>query len=77
MGIIWTLLIGFVAGWLAGRIAKGRGFGVLGNIVVGLLGALVGRFLLGGFFLAGGLLGELLSALVGSLILLFLLRLVK
>nr|WP_233120077.1 hypothetical protein [Rappaport israeli] len=45
MGIIIGLLIGAIAGWLAGQIIKGRGFGVLGNIVVGVIGAGIGSFI--------------------------------
>ncbi len=41
-GLIFTLVIGAVAGWLAGKIMKGRGFGILGNIVVGVVGAVLG-----------------------------------
>jgi len=46
-GLIFYLLIGAVAGWLAGNIMKGRGFGLIGNMVVGIVGAVVGGFLFG------------------------------
>jgi uncharacterized membrane protein YeaQ/YmgE (transglycosylase-associated protein family) len=75
--IIGTLVIGLVAGWLAGRIVKGRGFGVIGNLVVGVIGALLGGFLFGSVFITGGMVGHLLSALAGSVIFLFLLKLIK
>jgi uncharacterized membrane protein YeaQ/YmgE (transglycosylase-associated protein family) len=67
------LLIGALAGWLAGRILKGDGFGTLGNIIVGVLGAIVGGFV---FTLLGmtstNMIGEIISATVGAIILLFL-----
>ena len=47
MHIIWFMVIGLIAGWLAGMITKGRGFGVFINLVVGVLGALLGGFLFG------------------------------
>ena len=47
MNIIWFLLIGLVAGWLAGQLMKGRGFGIVGNMIVGVVGAVLGGFLFG------------------------------
>jgi uncharacterized membrane protein YeaQ/YmgE (transglycosylase-associated protein family) len=79
MQILWFLLIGAVAGWLAGVLAKGRGFGILGNMVVGVVGAILGghifQFL--GLSPGGGLGGSLLTALVGALVLLFLIGLIR
>ena len=79
MGIIWVLLIGAVAGWLAGQIMKGRGFGLLGNIVVGIVGAFVGSYLFGmmGLAAGGGLIGTLVTAVVGAVVLLFIVGLIK
>lgn len=78
MKLILFLLIGALAGWLAGKMTKGKGFGFLGNMVIGVVGAFIGGFL---FTLIGivafGLLGSLLMALAGALILLWLIRLVK
>ncbi len=76
--LIW-LVIGAVAGWLAGVIMKGYGFGLLGNIVVGILGSVIGGWLFGTLFVGspGGLLGAILGATIGAVILLFLLRLVR
>ena len=68
--IVW-LLIGAIAGWLAGQIMKGGGFGLVGNIVVGIIGSLIGGFLLGGFFSSLGLLGSVITAVIGAVILLF------
>lgn len=73
--LIYFLLIGLAAGWLAGQFMKGRGFGLVGNLVVGVIGAVLGGFL---FRLVGlaatGLLGTLISATVGAIVLLFLLQ---
>jgi uncharacterized membrane protein YeaQ/YmgE (transglycosylase-associated protein family) len=78
MEFIWFILIGLVAGWLAGVIMKGGGYGVVGDIVVGVIGALIGGWLftrMGGTSV--GLLGAIVVATVGAIILIFLLRLVK
>ena len=75
--LIIFLAIGAVAGWLAGLIMKGRGFGLLGNILVGIIGALVGGFLFGELGIAGGLIGSLGTAVLGAVILLFLISLIK
>jgi uncharacterized membrane protein YeaQ/YmgE (transglycosylase-associated protein family) len=79
MEFVWFILVGLVAGWLAGMLVKGGGFGVIGDIVVGVLGALVGGFLFGflGFSGGGGLLGGIVVATVGAVILIFVLRLIK
>ena len=73
--LLYFLLIGLAAGWLAGKIMKGRSFGLLGNLAVGVLGAFLGGFL---FRLVGlltvGLLGSLVSATVGAVVLLFILQ---
>ena len=72
------VLVGGIAGWLAGLLMKGRGLGVLGNIVIGVLGAFVGGWLLGlvGVSIGGGLLGAVLTALLGAVVLLALIRIV-
>lgn len=79
MEFVWFILVGLVAGWLAGVLVKGGGFGVVGDIVVGVLGALLGGFLFGvlGFSGGGGLLGSIVVATVGAVILIFALRLIK
>ncbi len=76
MSIIYFLLIGLVAGWIAGLVMKGRGFGLLGNLLVGVLGAIIGGWLFGGL-IGGGLVGSLIVAVIGALLLLFLVGLVK
>lgn len=77
MGIIWMIIVGAVAGFLAGQIFQGYGFGLLGNIAVGIVGALIGGFLFGGFVLVGGVIGQIISATIGAIILLFIISLVK
>ena len=79
MALIWFIVVGLVAGWLAGQLMKGGGFGVIGDIVVGVLGALLGGFLFSslGMSLGGGLLGAILVATIGAVLLIFVLRLIK
>ena len=79
MEFIWFILIGLVAGWLAGQLMKGGGFGIIGDIVVGVVGALLGGFLFGSFgvSLGGGLLGAIIVATIGAIVLIFVLRLIK
>ena len=79
MELIWFLLIGAAAGWLAGQFMKGRGFGVLGNIVVGIVGAVLGGFLFGalGVSVDTGLIGSLITAFVGAVVLLSIVGLIK
>jgi uncharacterized membrane protein YeaQ/YmgE (transglycosylase-associated protein family) len=79
MEFVWFILIGLAAGWVAGQLMKGGGFGVVGDIIVGVIGALLGGFLFRtlGVSAGGGLLGSLIVAIIGAVILLFLLRLIK
>jgi len=72
------LVIGAVAGWIAGLLMRGGGFGLLGNIVVGIIGAFVGGFLFGLLGIsAGGLAGSLITAVAGAAVLLFVVGLFK
>lgn len=78
MHYLWFILVGAAAGWLAGQIWKGRSMGLLGNIVIGILGSVIGGWLaekIGINF--GGLLGHLLVATGGAVVLLFLISLIK
>lgn len=76
--LIVFLAIGALAGWLAGKLMKGKGFGLLGNMVVGVIGAIVGGML---FKFLGisthGLIGSIITATVGAVVLLYLVRLFK
>lgn len=76
--LIW-LIIGAIAGWLAGVIVKGFGFGLVGNIVVGILGAVIGGWLFGasGMGVGYGIVGEILAATVGAVVLLFVIKLIR
>ena len=76
--IIVFLLIGAVAGWLAGVVVKGGGFGLVGDIVVGILGAFVAGLLLPRFgFGLTGIVGSIIYAAIGAIILLLVIRLIK
>ncbi|MFA6523139.1 MAG: GlsB/YeaQ/YmgE family stress response membrane protein [Candidatus Peribacteraceae bacterium] len=78
MDILWFLLIGLVAGWIAGLIMKGGGYGIVGDIVVGIIGALIGGFLLRLFGItAYGTLGAIAMAVIGAVILIAVLRTLK
>lgn len=76
--LIWFLLIGLIAGWLAGKVVRGGGFGVIGDMIVGVIGALIGGWLFGKLGIAaGGLIGAIITAFVGAVILILLLRLIR
>lgn len=75
MRLIWFLLIGLCAGWLAGKLTHGKGFGLWGNLVIGVVGAVIGGFLLTILgFKSASLLADLITATVGALVLLAILR---
>nr|WP_315030543.1 GlsB/YeaQ/YmgE family stress response membrane protein [uncultured Porphyromonas sp.] len=79
MGIIATLIIGAIAGWLGGTIYKGSGLGLLGNIVIGILGSGVGAWLLERVFkvsLGEGWIGSILTGAIGAIVILFLVNLI-
>ena len=72
------LVIGAIAGWLAGNLMKGGGFGLFGNIIVGVIGAVVGGWVFGFLGItASGFIGSLITAVVGACILLFVVGLFK
>lgn len=79
MSILLFLVIGLIAGWLAGLLVKGGGFGVIGDMVVGVLGALVGGLIFEKFGVSsgGGPVGSIIVATIGAVILIYVLRLVK
>lgn len=76
--IIW-LIVGGVAGWLAGQVMKGGGFGLVGDIVLGIVGAFVAGWLLPriGILIGGGIIGAIINAFIGAVIVLLIVRLVK
>jgi uncharacterized membrane protein YeaQ/YmgE (transglycosylase-associated protein family) len=76
--LVWFLLVGLVAGWLAGKITKGSGFGVLGDIVIGVIGAFVGGFLFSLVGIsAGGTVGSIIVATIGAVVLVYIVRAIK
>jgi len=73
------LFIGGVAGWLAGLVVKGFGFGLIGNIIVGIVGAVIAGYVLPmvGFAFGGGILASILNATIGAVLLLLLIKLIR
>ncbi len=78
-GVIAWLIIGAVAGWLAGTLVKGGGFGLLGDIVVGIVGAFIGGWLAGvlGIGISGGLIASIITATIGAVVFIVILRMIK
>jgi uncharacterized membrane protein YeaQ/YmgE (transglycosylase-associated protein family) len=78
-GILVILFVGLVAGWLAGKIVRGTGFGIIGDILVGIAGALVASFLFPklGIRLGTGLLSEIIYSAIGAIILLLIVGFVR
>jgi uncharacterized membrane protein YeaQ/YmgE (transglycosylase-associated protein family) len=76
--LLVILVVGIIAGWLAGRVTRGGGFGLIGDLIVGLIGAFIGDWLLPqlGIHLGVGIVALIVNAFIGAVILLFLLRLV-
>lgn len=76
-GIIWWIIVGLIAGWLTGKIMSGGGYGPFMDIVIGILGALAGGFLMShlGFAGSGGLIYTIIVAVIGAVILTLILRL--
>ena len=77
--IIVILFVGLVAGWLAGKVVRGAGFGIIGDIVIGIIGAFISTWLFPrlGFPLGAGLVGEIIYSAIGAIILLLVVRLIR
>ena len=76
--LLYFPLIGLVAGWLAGKVMKGSGYGLIGDLIIGVVGAFLGGWIFGLLHIAaGGLLGLLVTAFVGAVVLVWLLRMIK
>jgi uncharacterized membrane protein YeaQ/YmgE (transglycosylase-associated protein family) len=77
--LIILLIVGAIAGWLAGQIVRGFGFGLVGNIIVGIVGAVIAGWLFPrlGINLGGGIIGSIIAAAIGAVILLFIIGLVR
>jgi uncharacterized membrane protein YeaQ/YmgE (transglycosylase-associated protein family) len=78
-GLFVILFVGLIAGWLAGKIVRGTGFGIIGNVLVGIAGALVASFLFPklGIRIGTGLFSEIAYSAIGAIILLLVVRLVR
>jgi uncharacterized membrane protein YeaQ/YmgE (transglycosylase-associated protein family) len=79
MGFLAWILVGLIAGWLAGQVMKGGGYGVLVDIILGVLGGVVGGWVFGllGIWPGGGMIGAIIVAFVGAVILVSFTRLLK
>jgi uncharacterized membrane protein YeaQ/YmgE (transglycosylase-associated protein family) len=77
-GLIYAIVVGLIAGWLAGKVMKGGGYGVLMDIVLGIAGGLLGRVLFGLLGLSSwGLIGSIVVSFVGAVILVWIVRQLK
>ena len=78
-GLLVILFVGLVAGWLAGKVVSGTGFGIIGDILVGIAGALVASYLFPklGIHLGTGLVSEIIYSAIGAIVLLLIVRLVR
>jgi uncharacterized membrane protein YeaQ/YmgE (transglycosylase-associated protein family) len=78
-GLLYWIIVGVIAGFLAGKVMKGGGYGVLMDIVLGMLGAIVGGWLFGllGISAGGGIIGGILVAFIGAVVLIWLTRVLK
>lgn len=79
MGILTWLIVGLIAGWLAGQVMKGGGYGVLVDIILGILGGIVGGWVFGALHIwqGGGLIASIVEAFVGAVILVAITRAIK
>ena len=77
--LLIILLIGAIAGWLAGQIVQGTGFGLIGDILIGIVGALIASWLFPqlGIRLGGGIIGAIIAATIGAILLLVIVRLIR
>ena len=78
-GILAWIVIGAVAGWLAGKVVKGGGYGFIGDVIVGIIGAIIGGYLAGALGIAGGggIIASIVIATIGAIILVVILRMLK
>ena len=77
-GIIWWIVVGLIAGWAAGKIMKGGGYGVIADIALGIVGAIVGGWIVSFVGLGGGgMIWTILVAILGAVILIWITRLIK
>ena len=77
-GLIWWVVVGLIAGWAAGRLMQGGGYGAAMDIVLGIVGAVVGGWLMSLVGIqAGGLIGTIIVAIIGAVLLIWITRLLK
>ena len=80
MSLVWFLVIGLVAGWLAGKFMRGGGFGLIGDLIVGVAGAFLGGWIFNDVLnvsVGGGIIPALVVAFIGAIVLLWILRLIR
>ena len=79
MGFLVWIIVGLIAGWLAGQVMKGGGYGVLVDIILGLLGGIVGGWLFGvlGIWSGGGIIGSIIVSFIGAVVLVAITRMLK
>ena len=76
--LIWWAVVGLIAGWAAGKIMKGGGYGVVMDIILGIVGAVVGGWLMGALGVhLGGFIGTILVAILGAVVLIWITRMLK
>ena len=77
--MIWTIVVGIIAGWLAGVVMKGGGYGVIWDLILGIAGAVIGGWIFGyaGASAGGGIIGSIVVATIGAVVLIFISRLLK
>ncbi|WP_298252877.1 GlsB/YeaQ/YmgE family stress response membrane protein [Bradyrhizobium sp.] len=77
--LIVILFVGLVAGWLAGKVVRGAGFGIIGDIVIGIIGAFIASWLFPrlGIHIGAGLISEIIYSAIGAVILLLIVRLIR
>jgi uncharacterized membrane protein YeaQ/YmgE (transglycosylase-associated protein family) len=77
--MIYALVVGLISGWAAGKIMKGGGYGIIVDIILGIIGGFVGSWLLGllGFATSGGIIADVIVGIIGAVILVGITRLIK
>jgi uncharacterized membrane protein YeaQ/YmgE (transglycosylase-associated protein family) len=77
--LLVIILVGIVAGWLAGQIVRGTGFGLIGDLLIGIVGAFIGDWVLPrlGIHLGTGIVSSIVNATIGAVLLLLIIRLVR
>ncbi len=77
--LLVILFVGIIAGWLAGQVVRGTGFGIVGDLIVGILGAFIGSWLLPrlGIHLGAGVISAIVNATIGAILLLLVVRLIR